>query len=445
MLDEWETILSLLPANWEQLAHQYQQVETKYGNAKITNAADLLRLILVHAAADLPLRQTVAMVAQAGGPSLSPMRLHKKMVRAGDYLHALVTSMVDAPIGLSHERWAGYTATAVDATVICRPGSLFGDARIHHRMRLSDLKYLQVRSTGIDEGETLRGFDFEPGELVVGDRGYCNARGVAHVIDCGADVLIRLNRTAMPLLALDEKTPIDIMTVLRELPSRGAHQHFVLVPYKCGRDTRLLQGRLCMIRLPEHEARKARDRARKEQGADVSDDTLEAAGYVVLFTTTPWQRLSSAQCIELYRLRWQIELQFKRWKSICGFDRMPNFRPDTIASWLYAKILAAVLLDKLTSLHSEVFPPIDYDYDDEVDQALPDGTPALEADPVAVAAVRLRALADEAVRADAARRRAHRPARCARPLHTAKAARPLPGTTPNNWRPAPRPHRTSVS
>jgi hypothetical protein len=104
----------------------------------------------------------------------------------------------------------------------------------------------------------------------------------------------------------------------------------------------------------------------------------------------------------LYRLRWQIELQFKRWKTLCGFDRMPNFRPDTIESWLYAKILAAVLLEKLTSLHSGVFSPIDCD-EDEVEELLADGEATVEADPVALAYARVRALADAAMRAAAQR------------------------------------------
>jgi Transposase DDE domain len=403
ILDDWDTIVSLLPANWEQLAEEHRQLETKHGNAKITNAGDLLRLILVHAAADLPLRQTVALMAQAGGPSISPMRLHKKMVRAGSYLHALVTGLVHAPMNLSPEKWAGYVVSMVDATVVSRPGSVNGDARIHHRMRIADLKYLQVRSTGIDEGETFCRFDFEPGELVVADRGYCNARGVAHVLDAGADVLVRLNRTSMPMLWPATRTPLDIMSTLRGLPGRAVIEQDVLVPHKVRDQTRYISGRLCMMRLPEHEARKARERARKEQGSDVSAETLEAAGYIVLFTTTPTERLSAAQCIELYRLRWQIELQFKRWKSLCGFDRMPNFKPETIESWLYAKILSAVLLDKLTSLHSEVSPPIDYDYED----APAAGSAALEADPTALAFARLRSIADQAVRAASQCRRSH--------------------------------------
>jgi hypothetical protein len=401
ILDDWDSIVSLLPANWEQLAVDHKQLLVKHGNAKITNAGDLLRLILVHAAADLPLRQSVALVAEAGGPSLSPMRLHKKMIRAGGYLHALVTAMVDTPMGLAPEKWAGYVVSTVDATVISRPGSVNGDARIHTRLRLADLKYLQIRSTGIDEGETFCGFEFEQGELVVADRGYCHARGVAHVLDAGADVLVRFNRSSMPVFWPATEDPIDIMSTLRALPKSAVREQDVFVVHKVGRHTRKIHGRLCMVRLPEHEARKARKRARQEYGTKVSADMLEAAGYVVLFTTTPASRLSAAQCIELYRLRWQIELQFKRWKTLCGFDRMPNFRPDTIESWLYAKILAAVLLEKLASLHSGVFPPIDYH--DEIEEPFAHGEAALEADPVALAYARVRALADAAVRAVAER------------------------------------------
>ena len=406
ILEDWKTILSLLPANWEQLADQHRQLEVKHGNAKITNAGDLLRLILVHAAADLPLRQTVAVVAQAGGPTLSPMRLHKKMIRAGSYLHALVTALTDVPMGAPPEKWAGYVVSMVDASLICRPGSVNGDARIHLRMRLSDLKYLQIRSTGLDEGETFCRFDFEPGELVVADRGYCNARGVAHVIDCGADVLVRLNRTSMPMLWAGAETPLDIMNTLRALPRHAVREQDVVVPYKVGRQTRMLRGRLCMMRLPEHEARKARKRIRQEQGSSASAETLEAAGYIMLFTTTPASRLSTAQCIELYRLRWQIELQFKRWKSICGFDRMPNFRPDTIESWLYAKILAAILLEKLASLHSEVFSPIDCGDEFEIEPS-GSGPSAVEADATTLAIARFRTLADAALRVDSENRARH--------------------------------------
>jgi hypothetical protein len=67
VLEDWGVIEKLLPAGWEDLAFEHELLETKYGNAKITKAADLMRLLLVHTVADIPLRQTVALVAEAGG------------------------------------------------------------------------------------------------------------------------------------------------------------------------------------------------------------------------------------------------------------------------------------------------------------------------------------------------------------------------------------------
>ena len=53
VLGGWKTIRSLLPPEYEVLACEHQQVETKFGNAKIRNADTLLRFILLHVGADL--------------------------------------------------------------------------------------------------------------------------------------------------------------------------------------------------------------------------------------------------------------------------------------------------------------------------------------------------------------------------------------------------------
>jgi hypothetical protein len=234
---------------------------------------------------------------------------------------------------------------------------------------------------------------------VIADRAYSQARGVAHVLDCGADVLVRLNRSSMPIFRPSTEDPFDLMSALRALPRNAPHERDVVVQHTVNGHVRSIHGRLCMVRLPEHEAEKARKRLRRrhqKQGIQLNAETLEAAGYVVLFTTASKERLSAAQCIELYRLRWQVELQIKRWKSICGFDRMPNFRADTIVSWLYAKMLAAVLLEKLASLHSEVFSPIDWE-EERVQGPATTRPSAMEADPDPVAIARVRAVADTAL------------------------------------------------
>jgi hypothetical protein len=340
----WETICAHLPPGFRELADEHKQVQTQFGNAKIRTADELLRLILLHAGADLPLRQTVAVMAEAGGPAVSHVRLHKKLFRALPYLRALVQQMVNTTPA-DPERWAGYEVVTVDASAVCGPGAENADARLHVQMRVTDLDFLNVRVDGLDVGESFKRFQWQPGQLAVGDRGYCNPPGIRHVVAEGADVLVRLNRGALPLNAMSGE-PLDLMTWLRGMKGHDASECDVLIRDPKAKQTDV-RGRLVAMRLPVAQAAKARARLAREHGSKVTALDREAAAYVVLFTTVPKSRLDARRCLELYRLRWQIELLFKRWKSLCGFDRLPNYLDETITAWLYAKVLLALLMQRM--------------------------------------------------------------------------------------------------
>ena len=62
-----------LPAETERLAHEHKVINVQWPNAKVQDAATLLRFVLLHIGADIPLRQTVTLIAEAGGPSLAPV------------------------------------------------------------------------------------------------------------------------------------------------------------------------------------------------------------------------------------------------------------------------------------------------------------------------------------------------------------------------------------
>lgn len=349
---DWETIQRYLPGNYADLARELKQLQTQYGNAKVRTADDLLRLILLHVGTDLPLRQTVALMAEAGGPSLSHVRLHKKMFRAVPYLKALVREMVDTT-SVQPERWAGYEVVTVDASCFCAPGAETTDARLHVQLRLSDLDVVTVQVTGVKVGESFKRFPWQPGQLAMGDRGYGNAPGIGYVVKCGADVLVRVNRTSLPLMDSDDGNTIELMKWLRSLRGHDEHERPVVIHDREQR--REIQGRLIAIRLPAAQAEKARARVRRELKGKMTELDHEAAAYVVLFTTAPKSKLDAARCLELYRIRWQVELLFKRWKSLCGFDRLPNYLDETILAWLYAKVLLALLMQRMAS--SALSPP----------------------------------------------------------------------------------------
>jgi hypothetical protein len=354
--EEWNTLLSHLPPEFRELAVEHKQLETQYGNAKVTTADDLLRLLFLHVGPNLALRQTVVVASEAGGPHLSAMRLHMKMRKASPYLHALVQRMVPGVGDASAERWFGYEMVSLDGSSVSGPGATGTDARLHTALRLSDLSFKHVEVTGVGGGETLRRFSWTRGELAIGDRGYANPPGIASAVAEGADVLVRVNRGALPLFDRDG-TRIDVLRRLRPLRVNDPCEWKVQIEHVEGGEHRIIEGRLVAVRLPEKKAEEARRRVQREYGKETTAEQLEAASFVALFTTAPRGRLPTKRCLEAYRLRWQIELQFKRWKSLCNFDRLPNYREDTILAWLYTKVLLGLLMDRMSSSAKEVFPP----------------------------------------------------------------------------------------
>jgi hypothetical protein len=243
----------------------------------------------------------------------------------------------------------------VDSTIICGPGATGIDARIHTKLRVSDVALTSVEVTDKRGGETLCRFDWAPGELAVADRGYCSLRGVSHVVNSGADVLVRYKLVGLPMVDANGDD-VDVLSHARTLAREQTLDLDVCLPT----EDRKIKGRLIIMRLPLDAEKRALKRARAEKCAGNSPQALEATGYVILFTTATRSRLSAERCLQAYRLRWQIELQFKRWKSLCSFDALPNMRDDTILAWLYGKVLLGVLLDRMASTPTELSPPDDH-------------------------------------------------------------------------------------
>lgn len=66
-------------------------------------------------------------------------------------------------------------------------------------------------------------------------------------------------------------------------------------------------------------------------------------------TNVPADRLSIEQVALLYRVRWQVELVFKLWKSYCGLKHIVGLRRERVLVELYAKMIGLVLTHFLTA------------------------------------------------------------------------------------------------
>ena len=74
-----------------------------------------------------------------------------------------------------------------------------------------------------------------------------------------------------------------------------------------------------------------------------------AAGYLILATSLSAQAQPGERIVEMYRNRWQIELGFKRLKTLGGLDRLPAMDPALARTWLLAQLIVAVMTDEIAS------------------------------------------------------------------------------------------------
>ena len=80
----------------------------------------------------------------------------------------------------------------------------------------------------------------------------------------------------------------------------------------------------------------------------IDERTLEAAEFMMVLTSLSAESFTAGQILALYRLRWQIELAFKRLKSLMHLDRLPAKDPDLARAWIYSHVLLAILIDEMT-------------------------------------------------------------------------------------------------
>ena len=112
-------------------------------------------------------------------------------------------------------------------------------------------------------------------------------------------------------------------------------------------------GRVCATRKTEEAIRIAQEGIRKEarrMGRQVQPQTLEFARYVIVFTTFPVADFSSAELLEWYRLCWQVELVFKRFKSLAQLGHLPKHDDESAKAWLYGKLLVEKLIGHATAI-----------------------------------------------------------------------------------------------
>jgi IS4 transposase len=190
------------------------------------------------------------------------------------------------------------------------------------------------------------------GEVRIGDRNYANATSLQRFRQQSAnqaDFIVRLRWRSFRLCHTDG-TDFDLIEHLGTLPHDEV-AHEVTVRAKIGPLDPALPLRLIIQRKPPGATEATRkklcsDASRKQKTLDPR--SLVAAEFMILGTSLPAEGYPAEEVLAVYRLRWQIELAFKRLKSLLHIDRLPTRTELASRSWLYTHLIMALLCDDLS-------------------------------------------------------------------------------------------------
>lgn len=339
VLDEWQAGLACLPVDVDQLARQTGALARKRA---VKSGGDLLRLVLAYSWLDWSLRQVGAWATTLELAELSDVAVRKRLLKTRAWLSQLVGQAL-GQVRLSG-RQSALRLQLIDATVITQPGSTGTDWRVHVGFDVGRSCLDEWEVTDAHGGESLLRHAVAAGEIVVADRGYAHRAGLGHLLGSGAQMVVRTNGHNLPLeMAQGER--LELRAWLQGL-SAGVkrRERAVWLTTAHGR----FRLRLIAQRLPPAAAQAAAHRSAKasrKKGHTPSALSRVMAGWVVVVSNLPADTWPAEDVLVLYRVRWQVELLIKRFKSLLDLDQLRSKHPELAQVYLLGKALG-VLMDQ---------------------------------------------------------------------------------------------------
>ena len=338
-----EKIEKYLPQGWEEKAKELKAFQRE---GEIKNAVELLMLNLLHMTAGGSFQGTSSMVRLTAEKSLTKNAVYERIVKSSNWLKWLGQGvcersgfMIEKPSWLGDKR-----VQLVDASDVSLKGSKKSDWRLHHVFDLFGYSSTKCDITTTKEGEKLSRYDcFSENDIVMGDRIYCTIQGIEHLKKSGSNFILRFKSKAFTLY--DENGEIiELLPKIRHLGELESTS--VNCFYK-------VNGKLCPVRIcamkkeekaAEQAKSKTKEKARRQQKKQATVETLELNEYIILATSLDY---GDAKIFELYRARWQIELVFRRLKSIFGFAEVPSKNENSVKAWFYGVLFLAALCEAI--------------------------------------------------------------------------------------------------
>lgn len=330
-----------LPAELETQAHALGAFTRR---RMLASATDLLRGLLAYVLLATSFRHLGAWAVVNDVADISAVAWQKRLVRSRPWLAWLLGELLAVPPPaptLRLVRHADGNILLVDATTWGQIGGSGDDWRFHLAYNFTVGRLAEVIVTDEHGGEHLGYYRIQPNDIIVADGGYGYRTSVATVRKQQAHLVTRIRPYTFPFEQREGQV-IDVVAALRKHgPTVREWDGWCTAA-----DGERYAVRLIAAKLPAEAACKARARARRsaqKHGRKLQPDTLLVAGWVVLITTLPARRWPAEAVLRLYRVRWQVELVFKRLKSGLALGTLRGQTQASLEASILALLIAWVL------------------------------------------------------------------------------------------------------
>ena len=349
-LDRWPAIVGHMSSlmDLDGSARDHRALVRRRG---LRSGADLLHLALLYGPGGLSLRAAASHATAAGIADLCDVSLLARLRKAPDFLEDVLRHLL-AGRRRPQPAPGSLQLSLVDGSTVSAPGSDGSDWRLHARYEPANNGFTDLAITPAHRAEALCCVTVQAGDVVVCDRGYARVRNFAHAQENGADFITRIGWRSLQLCDQAGER-FDLLAALA-----AARQPVVEHAVRVGSGKTAVQARLVLARKPAGAATRQQQKVQRRasrKGHKTDPRTLQAAGHMMLLTSLAAERASAEQVLALYRMRWQIELAFKRLKSLSHFGELRATDPRLARTWLLAHLIAAVLIE--TSLGEDLDSP----------------------------------------------------------------------------------------